>query len=141
VIPGLSVFWVVLFVLLLAVLLDRWLFKPIVRIVDERAARVKSARDLAETAAARAREASAEFEARTRAAQAEIYREMDEKRRIALEERSALLAETRADVERSIADASARLAGEVDEAEVRLKVEADRLAGEVVERVLGRKAS
>ena len=53
---------------------------------------MKSARDLAESAAAQARAAAAEFEARVQAARSEIYREMDEKRRRALARRADLLA-------------------------------------------------
>ena len=69
---------------------------------------MKSARELAESAAAQAQAATAEFEARTQAARSEIYREMDEKRRRALERRAELLAETRATVEAEIRDATGR---------------------------------
>jgi F-type H+-transporting ATPase subunit b len=141
VIPGLSVVWVIFFVLLLAVVLDRWLFKPLLRVMDERASRVKSASDLAQASAAKAQDAAAEFETRTRAAQAEVYREMDEKRRAALEERAALVARTRQDVDASLAEARASLDAQVAEARVRLEQDADRLGAAVVERVLGRKAS
>ena len=141
VIPDLSVVWVVLFVLVLAFVLNRWLFKPLTRVMEERAERVKSASDLAEASAEKARTAAAEFEARTRAAQGEIYREMDEKRRAALAERAALMAETRQEVEQSLADAKAQLDRQAAEARVRLEQEADRLGLAVVERVLGRKAS
>ena len=141
VIPGLSVVWVIIFVLLLAVLLDRWLFKPLLRVMDERASRVKAAIDLAQAAAEKAREAAAEFETRTRAAQAEVYREMDEKRRVALEERATLVARTRQEVDASLAEARTRLDAQVAEARVRLEEDADRLGTAVVERVLGRKAS
>jgi F-type H+-transporting ATPase subunit b len=141
VIPDLSVVWVVLFVLVLAFVLNRWLFRPLTRIMDERAARVKSATELAEAAAEKTRQAAAEFEARTRAAQAEIYREMDEKRRAALDERATLVAETRQEVEQSLADAKAQLDRQAAEARARLEQDADRLGAAVVERVLGRKAS
>jgi len=140
VIPGLSVFWVVLFVLLLAFILNRWLFTPLVSVMDERAAAVKSARELAELSAEKARQAALEFETRTRAAQAEVYREMDETRRLALEERATLVARTRQDVAESVAEATGRLDRQVAEAEARLAQEAERLGAEVVERVLGRRA-
>ncbi len=140
-IPDLSVVWVVLIVLALAFVLNRWLFRPLTKTMDERAARVKSANDLAEATAVRAREAAAEFENRTRAAQAEIYREMDEKRRVALEERASLVAQTRQEVDRSLADAKATLERQAAEARVTLEQDADRLGSAVVERVLGRRAS
>ncbi|MFB3854809.1 MAG: ATP synthase F0 subunit B [Vicinamibacterales bacterium] len=139
-IPGPAIIWVVLIVLLLAFVLDRWLFRPLVGVMEERAATVRSARELAELSAEKARRAAAEFEASTRAAQAEIYRQMDETRRAALEERAAMLAATREDVKRAAEEAAARLDKQVAEAEARLEQEAGRLGAEVVERVLGRNA-
>jgi F-type H+-transporting ATPase subunit b len=141
VIPDLSVVWVVLFVLVLAFVLNRWLLRPLTGIMDERAARVKSATELAEAAADKARHAATEFEARTRAAQADIYREMDEKRRVALDERAALVARTRQEMEQSLADAKAQLDRQADDARTLLEQDAERLGAAVVERVLGRKAS
>jgi F-type H+-transporting ATPase subunit b len=140
VIPDLSVVWVVLVVLVLALVLNRWLFRPLAKVMDERAARVKSASDLAEATAAKAREATAEFESRTRAAQAVIYREMDERRRAALEERASLVAKTRQEVDQSLADARTALDRQTAEARVRLEQDANRLGAAVVERVLGRPA-
>jgi F0F1-type ATP synthase membrane subunit b/b' len=140
VIPGLAVIWVIVIVLLLAFVLDRGLFRPIGRVMREREAAVRSAQDMARQAADRAREATAEFEAKTRAAQAEIYREMEDNRRQANERRGAILAETRQQVEASVADASARLEAQAAEAQARLEKEADALGDAIVERVLGRKA-
>ena len=112
--PGLAVFWVILIVLLVAVVLDRGLFRPLGRVMREREAAIRSAQEMAEAAAARAREAAAEFERRTKAAQAEVYREMDENRRQANEKRAALMAETRREVDAQLADASARLKAQAD---------------------------
>jgi F0F1-type ATP synthase membrane subunit b/b' len=66
---------------------------------------------------------------------------MDEKRRGALERRAALLARTRAEAEGSIRTATERLRGEAAAARARLEGEASAIAAEIVERVLGRKAS
>ena len=48
----------------------------------------RSARELAERSANEARAAAAEFEQKTAAARAEIYRQMDEMRRAAIAERA-----------------------------------------------------
>ncbi len=140
-IPGLSVIWVILFVLLLAVLLDRLLFKPLTRVMAEREARVKSALDLAAQSAGRAKAATAEFDERTRAAQTEVYRRMDDTRRVALEGRRELIEHTRQEVESSVNAARERLAEQVDQARAQLDRQAGELADAVVTRVLGRKAS
>lgn len=139
-IPGLAVIWVIVIVLLLAFVLDRGLFRPLGRVMRERESAIKSAQELAQAASDRAREATAEFERKTHAAQAEIYREMDENRRQANERRGAVIAATRQEVEATVASASARLDAQAAEAQARLEKEADALGEAIVERVLGRKA-
>jgi F0F1-type ATP synthase membrane subunit b/b' len=141
VLPGLAVFWVILIVLLLALVLDRGLFRPLGRVMRERETAIRSAQELAQASATRAREAAAEFERRTRAAQAEVYREMDENRRQANEMRAAAMARTRQDVDAQLAEAGARLKAQASEARAQLEKEADALGEAIVERVLDRKAS
>jgi F-type H+-transporting ATPase subunit b len=141
VLPSLAVFWVVLIVLLLAFVLGRGFFGPLNRVMREREAAVRSAQDLARGATDRAREAAGQFEERTKAAQAELYREMDENRRRANEKRAAIMAETRRDVDAQLAEASGRLKAQAADARVQLEQEAAALGDAIVERVLGRKAS
>ncbi len=140
-IPGLSVIWVIVFVMLLAIVLDRLLFKPLLRVMDEREARVKSAIELARESAERAATATAEFDARTRAAQAEVYRQMDETRRAALERRQEMLDQTRQEIESSIQEARGQIAVQAEKARAQLDRDADQLAAAVVTRVLDRKVS
>jgi F-type H+-transporting ATPase subunit b len=141
VLPSLAVFWVIIIVLLVALVLDRGLFRPIGRVMREREAAIKSAQKMAQASAERAREAAAEFEQRTKAAQADVYREMDENRRLANEKRAAIMAQTRQEVDAQVADASARLRAQAGEARTLLEKEADALGEAIVERVLDRKAS
>jgi F-type H+-transporting ATPase subunit b len=141
VLPSLAVFWVVLIVLLLAFVLGRGFFGPLNRVMREREAAIRSAQELARGAADRAREAAAQFDERTKAAEADLYREMDENRRQANEKRAAIMADTRRDVDAQLAEASARLKAQAAEARVQLEREADTLGEAIVERVLGRKAS
>ncbi len=139
--PSLAVFWVVFIVLVVAFVLDRGLFRPVGRVMREREAAIRSAQEMAQASAERARQAATEFEQRTKAAQAEVYREMDENRRLANEKRAAVMARTRQEVDAQVADASARLEGQASEARAQLEKEADALGEAIVERVLGRKAS
>jgi F-type H+-transporting ATPase subunit b len=141
VIPNLSVLWVIFFVLLLTVILDRLLFRPLLRTIAQREAAVRSARELAERSANEARAATAEFEQRTSVARAEIYKQMDEMRRAAMAERADILAATRAEAEAGIAAASATLQAEAEEARKRLTADADALGQAAAERILGRRAS
>jgi F-type H+-transporting ATPase subunit b len=141
VIPDLSVAWVIVLVLVLSALLDRLLLRPVTSIINAREGAIGSARELAETSRARAQAASDELEAKTRAARAEVYRQMDETRRAALATRADLVADTRREVDRSLGEAEARLRAQAETARAQLDRDADVLAGTIVERVLGRKAS
>jgi F-type H+-transporting ATPase subunit b len=139
--PDLTVFWVIFFVLLTGVILNGLILRPVQQVMREREGAVRSARDLAESAAARAKAATAEFEARTQAARAEIHREMDDKRRRALERRTALLSSTRAEVQAAIHEATERVQAQAADARAALERDVESLASEIVERVLGRRAS
>jgi len=141
VLPDLSVVWVIVFVLVLSILLDRLLLRPVTRIMKAREGAIGSARELAETSRARAQAAMDEFDAKTRAARADVYRQMEENRRAALATRAELVAATRREVERSTGEATARLQTQADAARTQLERDADALATTIVERVLGRKAS
>jgi F-type H+-transporting ATPase subunit b len=140
-IPDLSVVWVIALVLILSVLLDRLLLRPLTSVMREREGAIRSARDLAESSRVKAQAAADEFEARTRAARNDVYRQMDEKRRAALERRAELVAETRREIEQTVHDASDRLHRQAAAARQQIERDADALASTIVERVLGRKAS
>ena len=139
--PDLSVVWVIVFVLLLTFVLNRLLFKPLLRVMEERQRAITSARELAERSAHEARRAAAEFDRKTGEARAELYRQMDEMRRTALDERAAIMDRTRAEAESEIVAASAKLQAEAEEARRRLSTDAEALGAAVAERILGRKAS
>ena len=139
--PDLSVVWVIFFLLVLTVILDRFLFRPVQRVIQQREAAARSARELADRSAREAAAATAEFEAKTAAARAEVYRQMDDVLRAARQARTDLLAETRAQTEQEIAAASAQLQAEADEARRRLRADAEALGAAAAERILGRKAS
>ena len=140
-IPDLSVAWVIVFVLVLSVVLDRLLLRPVTRVMSEREGAIRSARELAESSRARAKSAADELEAKTRSARAEVYRQMEERRRAALERRADTMANTRREIERSMADATGRVRAQATTARAQLERDTDTLAAMIVERVLGRKAS
>jgi F-type H+-transporting ATPase subunit b len=138
VLPDWSVLAVIAAVLILAVVLDRVLFKPLLRVMREREAVVQAAMRLAEEASTRAREASLDLDAKMSAARADVYRQMDDRRRAAEDHRQQLLGQTRQDVESSLAAARSRLETQTSEARARLQQDADALGEEIVRKVLGR---
>ena len=136
--PDLSVLWVIGAVLLLAFVLDRWLFKPVLRVMREREAAVKSAMHMAEDAAAKAQAATAEFDAKVGAARADLYKQMDERRKAGDAYRTELMAKTRADVDQTLAAARTELDAQTAQARATLEKDADQLGREIADKVMGR---
>ena len=66
---------------------------------------------------------------------------MDEMRKAALEERTALIDATRREAAQALSDARAQLDRDVEEARARLDADAEALAAEAARRVLGRQPS
>lgn len=137
-IPDISTLWVVFFLLLCTFLLNTLIFQPILRIIDQRTTAVRGARELAESASTKAAAAAAEYEQKLNVARAEVYRQIDDTRRIALDQRAALLTDTRQTVERETQAATARVAQESAEARASLDRNASELANAIVSRVLDR---
>jgi F-type H+-transporting ATPase subunit b len=140
VIPDLSVLWVIALLMLCVFVLNTLVFKPILHVSESRARAVRDARELAASAAQKAAEASANFDRTLSAARAEVYTQMYEARRVALDKRSAILTDTKRETERALADATARLSGQAAAARASLERDAEALAADIVSRVLGRTA-
>ncbi len=139
--PDLSVVWVIGFVLLITAILNRLLFRPLTAIMQARDEAVSSARQMAESASVQARTSAEEFENRTRAARAEVYRQMEEARQAAQARRAALLAEARTRASESTERATRELQSSVADARTRLEQDADALASAIADRVLGRQTT
>ena len=136
--PDITTLWVVGFLLLCTLLLNNMVFQPILRIIDARATAVRGAKELAESAAQKATAAAAEYDQKLNIARGEVYRQMDDMRKSALDKRAELLAATRATVEQELKTAAARVQQESKEARAALDRDASNLAGAIVSRVLGR---
>jgi len=141
VLPNLSVFWVILFVLVLTFVIERLLLRPVMSVIRARELAIASARELAQRSASEAQAATAEFERKTAAARAEIYRQMDEMRRTALGRRAEIVAQTRAEAETAVAEALRQLDAESRAARRRLEADAETLGAAAADRILGRRAS
>ena len=139
--PNLSVLWVIFFILVLTFVVDRLLLKPVLGVIRRREEAIESARELARRSATEAQAAKAEFDRKTTAARAEMYREMDEMRRAALGQRAEIVAQTRAEAEAQVADAITRLDAEAAAARRKLEADAQALGAAAADRILGRKAS
>ncbi|MDP2318588.1 MAG: ATP synthase F0 subunit B [Acidobacteriota bacterium] len=136
--PDITTLWVVAFLLLCTYLLNSLVFKPILLVIDQRSTAVRSARELAESASYKATAAAAEYDLKLNAARAEVYGQMDDMRKAALDKRASLLAATRATVEQELKTATVRVQQESQTARETLDRDANNLAGAIVTRVLGR---
>lgn len=139
-IPDQTVLWVIALLLLCVFVLNTLIFKPILHVTESRSRAVRDARELAASAAQKATEASEKFDRTLATARAEVYKQMDDARRAALEKRAAIMAETKRESEAALADATNRLSAQASAARAALESEANNLASEIVNRVLGRTA-
>jgi F-type H+-transporting ATPase subunit b len=140
VIPDLSVLWVIALLLLCVFVVNTLIFKPILHVSESRARAVRDARELAASAAQKAADASHEFDRTIATARAEVYKQMDEARRAALDKRAGVMADTKREAELALQDAVARLSTQAATARTTLERDAQTLAGDIVSRVLGRTA-
>jgi F-type H+-transporting ATPase subunit b len=138
VLPDLSVLWVIALVLLLTVILQQLFFKPLLRVMHAREDAVQSARSLAERSAAEARRASEEFDAKTTAARAAFYRELDDMRKQGLEERAAMVGDARAQADRELEQARVTLAADTVQARAQLEQDARQLGEQLADQLAGR---
>jgi F-type H+-transporting ATPase subunit b len=141
VIPDLSVLWVILLVLALTFIVQRFLFGPLLRVIHEREGAVAKAQALAAEADRRAQSATADYDSQMSVARNEVYRQMESVRRDALARSAAFVAQARQDADASRAQALRSLDAAVTEARSALSKDAVPLSQSIVERVLDRRVS
>lgn len=139
-IPDLSVLWVIALLMFCVFVLNTLIFKPILHVIESRTGAVRDARELAASASQKAAQATEQFDRTLGSARAEVYKQMDDARRTALDKRAAIMADTKREADDALSDATSRLTSQASAARAALESEATNLAGEIVNRVLGRTA-
>jgi len=124
--------------LVLMFLLNRILFRPMVRVLDERHDRTAGRREKAAQLDAEAESMLASYQARVQEARAEADRARMALVRQGEAERQKLLDAAAADAEKTVATIRARVRSEAADARKDLHQEADRLAAAAATRILGR---
>lgn len=115
----------------------RWAFwRPLERVLAERDQATEGARRDAASAAAAAEEKLHEYEEALRRARADIYREQESNRQLALEERSHLLGGARQQAADLIRQAKLEIARDVEQAKKELETESGRLAEQITRSLL-----
>jgi len=130
----------VLFVILVPIL-NALLFKPLLGVLEERGQRIEGARARAAKLSAQAAELVTRHEAAVRSVRAtatgERMQAIDEARR----GHHATLAQARGEAEMQIGATRAEVGAALDAARIQLRAEAEPLARDVAERLLGRRLS
>jgi F-type H+-transporting ATPase subunit b len=116
-------------------------FKPLGRVLDARYRATEGARKLAEESLARVTAKTAEYEEALRAARAEIYQSQERAHQRLEQERTARLAEARAESEATLKAAKDALAADVAAAKVALARETETLAQQIADAILEQKAA
>jgi len=129
-----------LLVVLLYFYLKRVFFGPLEQVLEARRQATEGNRKLAEDTFAKASAQATQHEAAVRAARGEVYREQEEARRRWEQEHAAAIQEARGRAEEMIQASGRQLQSELAEAKRLLEMQADRLAGQMAEKVLARRA-
>jgi len=127
----------VIFVSLLALILERLFFRPLGRVLKQREEATLGALDRAREESAAAEAKFKEYEAAFQAARQEVYRLRESDRRTGLQEREEMLSSARARAESALKDAQAALHAEAESVKQQLTGITRSLALEVTRTVLG----
>lgn len=112
------------------------LHRPLQRVLAERHARTEGAVQKARADIAAAEAKTAEYEHKLRDARTAIYKAQEERRKLADQARARAIADARAKAEAKVAEARKGIRAETEAAQIGLKIEAGRLASEIVKALL-----
>jgi F-type H+-transporting ATPase subunit b len=122
--------------LILLILLQRFLYRPLVTMLETRSATIQQRLAEAQAAREEAQRQLAEFEAKLQASQAEAQAARERALREAAETRERLMAEARREADRLLQGAQAQIAQEVRRAKGELQAEVGALATQIAERLI-----
>jgi F-type H+-transporting ATPase subunit b len=127
----------VIFVIVLFVILDRLLFRPIANVMKKRQDETTGALERARKQASEAEAKSRAHQAAIQAARLQIYSVRQEDRQKALAERDSSLKAARERSDKLVQEAQASIASESATAREQLTTSSESLARELMERILG----
>ena len=128
-------------VIVLTIVVNYLLFKPINRILDERKRTTEAARqELADGQATQAKRFE-EIEVRLREARREAFEVREAAQRAGRERRDELLAAAREEAQKIVEEARAEIASDLESGKRDLEAEAERLSKMIADRLLGRPVS
>ena len=138
--PDGSLVFVFLLFLLFIFVMNRLLFRPITRILDERRTLTVGATNEARAAAGRYESRLNEYEATIRQARAESYKKLEQERAAALGKRQQVIDEAKQQSAQQVGQARAEIAAQTQQAQASLEAESQQIADTISRTVLGRTA-
>lgn len=127
--------------LVMAFLATQWLFKPYLRMRDERAEGIDGARQEAVALSAEADARMADYQDKLAAARARAYEEQRKIRAEGTSYQRELTEKARAESAKAVAEAQAKVEAETAAARADLMPRADALATDIASKLLGRKVA
>lgn len=124
--------------LVLMLLLNQFLYKPVRKVLAERAGQISGAKEKSAAVDAEVQEKMAEYEARLRAIRSSAADERGALKKEAQAQENAILDKAKAEASDKVAAIKARVAKEAEDARRLLKDSAQTLSAEICEKVLGR---
>ncbi len=125
-------------VVLLVFILNRWLFTPLGEILEKRQAEIDGARQSFEAAQREQQKRLEEIETRLVVGRKEAFAIREQAQQEARAKREELLAEARQEAAAEIAAAKEQIAADVAKAHTELESQAEEIAAQIGERLLGR---
>ena len=136
--PDGSLVFVLLLFLLFVFVMNRLLFRPIGRILDQRQTLTVGAANDARAAARRYEMRLNEYEATIRQARAESYKRLEAQRAAALEARRLVVEAAKQQTTAEIAQAKAEVQRQAEQARTTLATESQQIAEDISRTILGR---
>ncbi len=124
-------------VIVLHFYLKSMLFKPLAKVLAERDALTKGAREKAGASLKLADEKAAQYEKSIRDARTELYKEQEAMRKEWLADQSAQVEQSRARADAALKAAKEEIARDVAEARLNLGAQSEQLAAKIVSSILG----
>src|SRR6187399_2801985 len=115
-----SLFVTIIYVVVLYAFLSKFLFKPILQVLQERRRLIEGRLQAAQQSVADADKKSLEYENALKAARSETFRSQEALREKALAERAELLTRTKLETDKTVQEARIRLRAEADSASKQL---------------------
>lgn len=138
IVPNLTVVIQIAIILVLMFLLNAFLFKPMMRVLDERRARTAGRRERAAQAHAEAESILKDYESKIAAARSEADKLRLELVRQAEAERNRITELASSEAEKTVAEVKARVAAEAARAKEALKADVDGIGRSMAEKIAGR---